>query len=121
MDLEQSIHFAQSVELSIVQGETIRWTAFKVEVEGHSLEFTAFGDLPLKLNVFDDQPIANLTEYLAELGAKLDAARERTRKAEAACEQLREELAGAEDHGKYQESSIADLTADLKSALGGDE
>ncbi len=119
MDLEQSIHAAQSVELSIVQGETVKWTVFKVMVEGHALEFTAFGDLPLAVNVYDDEPIGDLVGYLAVLGGRIDAAHDARRAAEKACQELRDKLnaalgdASEATEGKlYGESLLADAQSE---------
>ena len=49
MHLEQTIHNANAITLSLVQGESVRWTSFVVDGDDVSLEFSAFGDLPIKL------------------------------------------------------------------------
>ncbi len=111
MDLEQSIHHAKSIEVTVTQGETTRWTSFIVEAEGNRLEFTAFGDLPLRFTHLENDPVENVAGELAALRSviqvreptpadpdHLDVLKmsefrlNRARKAEQACAELRAEL-----------------------------
>ena len=144
MHLEQSIHDANDLTLSIVRGETSTWTVFKVEVEGVMLEFTAFGELPLTVEVFDDVAIPDLVDFLSDQGAIIDSAKAGRRAAEQVCDNLRADLEAdrftlaAERHERellvkrteaaeaneseatetrmYSEGLLADATAELRTA-----
>ncbi len=132
MDLEQSIHHANSIEVTVTQGETTRWTSFIVEAEGNRLEFTAFGDLPLRFTHLENDPVENVAGELAALRSviqvrdpapadpdhidvlKMSEFRlNRARKAEAACNLLRDEIAdmGTQLHGFR--TANTQLAADL--------
>lgn len=108
MDLEQSIHNAKSIEVTVTQGETTRWTSFIVEADGNRLEFTAFGDLPIRYTYLENETVENLAGELAALRSviqvrdpapadpdhrdvlKMSEFRlNRARAAEKACEELR--------------------------------
>ena len=75
MHLEHSIHLAKSITLKRDRGEHSHWTSFVVEDGEHELEFTAFGELPIAVNVYDDKPITDLIGYLGDLGLMIDGAK----------------------------------------------
>ncbi len=123
MDLEQSIHHAKSIEVTVTQGETTRWTSFIVEAEGNRLEFTAFGDLPIRYTYLENETVEDVAGEFAALRSvvqvhdskelkfelvelrsdhrdvvKMSEFRlDRARKAESACAELRAELEDMRD------------------------
>ena len=115
MHLEQSIHDATGLTISIVRGETSTWTVYKVEVDGAMLEFTAFGELPLAVEVFDDTAIPDLVDFLSDQGAILDAAKAGRRSAEKVCDALRADLEAEIEQHKFTESQLAEVKAELTS------
>lgn len=127
MHLEQSIHDATSLTVSIVRGETSTWTVYKVEVDGVMLEFTAFGELPLAVEVFDDTAIPDLVDFLSDQGAIIDKAKAGRRAAEKVCEtlrrdleQVREDYAESVDAHMFTTGQLAESNAELLAARIGD-
>ena len=127
MHLEQSIHDATSLTVSIVRGETSTWTVYKVEVDGAMLEFTAFGELPLAVEVFDDTAIPDLVDFLSDQGAILDSAKAGRRAAEQMCdalrrdlEQVREDYAGSVDAHMFTTGQLAEANAEITALRIGD-
>ena len=84
--------------------QTTLWTNVTVTDGAETFELTLFGEPMVSLGV-------GFTDW-----TDTEQASDRARNAERACGELREQLAAADDHAKFQESTIADLIAE---AAGG--